>query len=247
MITLTGIQHVLLDIEGTTCPVSFVKEVLFPYAQQQLPIFLADQAENPTVQKLINHVFDAWDQDSSPEAKALRQKCTTIDLKAAINYLDWLIEIDRKLTPLKEIQGLIWRQGYDQGILKVPLYEDVPEALARWKNAGLILSVYSSGSINAQKLLYKHSNHGDLSNLISHWFDTSIGNKQQRESYDKIANALNINPDQVVFISDRKSELNAANEAGFKVLFSQRADNPESDNGNYIEIKNYAELNLSSN
>lgn len=246
MITITGLQHVLLDIEGTTCPVSFVGEVLFPYAQQQLPVFLAEQAQNPTVKNLIDKVFEAWSQDTDPEAVSLGKRYAAKNIEAATNYLSWLIEKDRKLTPLKELQGLIWRQGYDKGILKAPLYADVPEALKRWRDAGLRLSVYSSGSVNAQKLLYQHSTYGDLSNLFDHWFDTNTGGKHYPESYGTIAKALNTNPDQVVFISDRKSELKAAQEAGFKVVFSQREGNPETDPGSYIEIKNYANLNLIS-
>jgi enolase-phosphatase E1 len=246
MITITGLQHVLLDIEGTTCPVSFVGEVLFPYAKQQIPAFLADQAENPIVQELVNQVFEAWDTDTDIEAAALRQRYGEKDSKAAVSYLDWLIEKDRKLTPLKELQGLIWRQGYDQGLLKAPLYADVPEALGRWQSAGLELSTYSSGSINAQKLLYRHSTYGDLSILFRGWFDTNIGSKIISKSYTKIAKALMSNPEKIVFISDRKSELSAADEAGMKILFSQRADNPETDKGNYIAIKHYADLNLIS-
>jgi enolase-phosphatase E1 len=244
MITISGLQHVLLDIEGTTCPVSFVGEILFPYAKQQMPKFLANQADNPIVQDLLDQVFEVWNQDSDAEAAALRQKYTENDSEAAVIYLWWLIEKDRKLTALKELQGLIWRQGYDQGLLKAPLYADVPEALGRWHKAGLKLSVYSSGSINSQKLLYQHSNYGDLSNLFSYWFDTNTGSKQIKQSYSKIANTLNADPGQIVFISDRKSELNAAEEAGFKVLFSQRQGNPETDNDKYIGVKNYVDLIL---
>jgi enolase-phosphatase E1 len=235
---------VLLDIEGTTCPVSFVGEVLFPYAKQQMPAFLADQAENPIVQELLIQVFEAWDKDTDNEAAALRQRYCQNDSKAAVSYLDWLIEKDRKLTPLKELQGLIWRQGYDQGLLKAPLYADVPEALERWHSAGLELSTYSSGSINAQKLLYRHSSYEDLSILFRSWFDTNIGSKVSSQSYTKIAEALKSSPEQIVFISDRKSELIAAAEAGVKVLFSQRVDNPETDNGNFIAVNNYADLDL---
>ena len=244
MITINDLQHVLLDIEGTTCPVSFVGEVLFPYAQQQLPVFLADQAKNPIVKELIDQVFAAWNQDTDPGAISLGQRYSNKNSEAAVGYLSWLIEKDRKLTPLKELQGLIWRQGFDNGILKAPLYADVPEALKRWHNTGLKLSVYSSGSINAQKLLYQHSNHGDLSNLFYQWFDTNTGSKQIKQSYTNIATALGSDPEKIVFISDRKSELVAAEEAGFKVLFSQREDNPETDNGNYIGIKDYVDLNL---
>ena len=244
MITITGLQHVLLDIEGTTCPVNFVSEVLFPYAHQQIPLFLADQAENPIVQEILTQVFDAWDQDTDPEALSLRQRSFEKNTESAIKYLSWLIKKDRKLTPLKELQGLIWRQGYDKKILKAPLYADVPEALRRWHHAGLRLSVYSSGSINAQKLLYQHSTFGDLSNFFYQWFDTNVGSKQIEQSYTNIGKTLNANPETIVFISDHKSELSAAKSAGLKVLFSQRDGNPEADNGDYIGIKNYSELSL---
>jgi len=209
-----------------------------------MPAFLADQAENPIVQELLIQVFEAWDKDTDNEAAALRQRYCQNDSKAAVSYLDWLIEKDRKLTPLKELQGLIWRQGYDQGLLKAPLYADVPEALERWHSAGLELSTYSSGSINAQKLLYRHSSYEDLSILFRSWFDTNIGSKVSSQSYTKIAEALKSSPEQIVFISDRKSELIAAAEAGVKVLFSQRVDNPETDNGNFIAVNNYADLDL---
>jgi enolase-phosphatase E1 len=246
MITITGLQHVLLDIEGTTCPVSFVGEVLFPYAKQQMPEFLADQAENPIVQELLIQIFEAWDKDTDNDAAALRQRYCQNDSKAAVSYLGWLIEKDRKLTPLKELQGLIWRQGYGQGLLKAPLYADVPEALGRWHSAGLELSTYSSGSINAQKLLYRHSCYGDLSILFRSWFDTNVGSKASSQSYTKITEALKSSPDQIVFISDRISELIAAEEAGIKVIFSQRVGNPETDNGNFIAVNNYADLDLKS-
>jgi enolase-phosphatase E1 len=209
-----------------------------------MPAFLADQAENPIVQELLIQVFEAWDKDTDNEAAALRQRYCQNDSKAAVSYLGWLIEKDRKLTPLKELQGLIWRQGYDQGLLKAPLYADVPEALERWHSAGLELSTYSSGSINAQKLLYRHSSYEDLSILFRSWFDTNIGSKVSSQSYTKIAEALKSSPEQIVFISDRKSELIAAAEAGIKVLFSQRVDNPETDNGNFIAVNNYADLDL---
>jgi enolase-phosphatase E1 len=124
------------------------------------------------------------------------------------------------------------------------LYADVPEALERWHSAGLELSTYSSGSINAQKLLYRHSSYEDLSILFRSWFDTNIGSKVSSQSYTKIAEALKSSPEQIVFISDRKSELIAAAEAGVKVLFSQRVDNPETDNGNFIAVNNYADLDL---
>ena len=242
MIEISGVQHVLLDIEGTTCPINFVTDVLFPYAQQQIPAFLADHAEDQTVKELVRQVFAAWDLDTDDQAISLRKKHQDNNQETVITYLTWLIKKDRKLTPLKELQGLIWHQGYNNGQLKAPLYADVPEALRRWHQAGLGLSVYSSGSVNAQKLLYENSTYGDLSYFFSYWFDTNIGSKQTSQSYLKIIEILNNEPDQVLFISDRKSELRAATEAGLKVLFSERQDNPETDSEQFISVQNYEDL-----
>jgi len=244
MIEIQGLKHVLLDIEGTTCPVSFVTEVLFPYAQEQIPLFLNKNSENSRIKNIIQAVFAAWDTDESPVARALRKEHPNTNPQTATAYLNYLIINDRKLTPLKELQGLIWDQGYVSGKLKAPLYADVPEAILRWHNCGLLLSVYSSGSVNAQQLLYKYNIYGDLSPLFSHWFDTNVGAKQTSHSYSKIAERLESEPDQILFISDRKSELKAAKDAGLKVLFSMRQDNPETDCGHYISIENYKNLNL---
>jgi enolase-phosphatase E1 len=220
-LVVEGVSHVLLDIEGTTCPVSFVSETLFPYASDRLPELLSRRDQDPEVQRLIQEVDQAWSQDPDPEAQGLRHQAP----EDVGSYLQGLMRRDRKLSPLKELQGLIWTEGYRKGELVGPLYDDVPGALQRWNQQGLVLAVYSSGSVRAQQLLYGYSRAGDLRPLFSHWFDTRTGAKQNRESYIQIARTMAVKPSKVLFISDALAELEAASTAGMTVLFSQRPGN----------------------
>jgi methylthioribulose-1-phosphate dehydratase len=235
-----GIRHVLLDIEGTTCPVSFVAGCLFPYAANRLDGFLQAHASDPVVQGLVTDVHTAWREDPDPEAQALRQESQG----AVVSYLRWLIEHDRKLTPLKQLQGLIWNQGYREGDLVAPLFADVPAALRRWASAGLQLAVYSSGSVGAQQLLYGHSNAGDLRPLFSRWFDTHIGAKQAATSYAAIARELGALPRDVLFISDAIGECEAAEATGMQVLFSDRDGNPHREPGRFAKIISLEDVEL---
>lgn len=235
-----GITHVLLDIEGTTCPVSFVSGTLFPYAAAQFEGFLESHRHDAAVQALVEEVETAWRDDIDPEAQQLREHNTA----GVVTYLQWLIDCDRKLTPLKDLQGLVWDQGYRSGALTGPLFSDVPGALRSWHASGLILAVYSSGSVAAQQLIYGHSNAGDLRPLFSHWFDTRIGPKQAAESYTRIASELNVEPEQVLFISDALTECQAASDAGMQVVFSDREGNPGHDPGPFERIQSFDTLVL---
>lgn len=236
------ITHLLLDIEGTTCPVSFVAEVLFPYAAQQLEAFLQQNGSEPQVAELVAAVDQAWAADTDPQAQQLRQQMAAASATAVVPYLQWLIGCDRKLTALKDLQGMIWRAGYASGELVAPLYSDVPEALRRWHQQGLVLAVYSSGSVPAQQLLYGHSQAGDLRPLFSGWYDTRTGPKQEAASYAAIAADLGVEPAQLLFISDSLAELQAASAAGMEVLFSDREGNPGRDSGPFARIGDYSHL-----
>lgn len=264
----TPIHHVVLDIEGTTCPVEYVSEVLFPYAAHHLAGFLATYGHDPNVATLVKQVKEAWKQDTDPSAQALRQceadthqeamdhqSSASIqassqtasphdDLERVVVYLQWLIQQDRKLPALKELQGLIWEDGYRSGLLQGPLFADVAPALKRWHAAGLILSVYSSGSRKAQQLLYQYSNAGDLRPLFKHWFDTKIGSKLEPNSYEQICKHLASPPADVLFISDSLAELQAASHAGLMVLHSDRSQhpNPTQDTGGFSSIRSFSNL-----
>lgn len=231
-------SHLLLDIEGTTCPVSFVAETLFPYAAKSLGPYLENHGAEPEVAQLIAGAELAWAADPSPEASQLRGKKGV----GVVDYLQLLIQQDRKLLELKELQGLIWKAGYDSGELIAPLFDDVAPTLINWQRMGKVLAVYSSGSVGAQKLLYGHSNSGDLSNLFSHWFDTRTGAKNAKESYELISKIMQVESNCVLFVSDSLGECEAAAEAGMAVCFSDREGNPGRDGGEFKKITTFSEL-----
>lgn len=234
-----GYRLLLLDIEGTTCPVSFVAETLFPYASRHLGAFLQTHGEEEPVRQLLAAVNKAWDDDTDLQARSLRA-----EESGPLAYLQLLIRQDRKLTALKDLQGLVWRAGYDRGDLQAPLYSDVPDALRRWHATGVALAVYSSGSVAAQQLLYGHSTAGDLRPLFQHWFDTRIGPKQKASSYGCIGATLQRPTSEVLFISDALPECEAAAASGMAVLFSDREGNPQRNPGPFERISGFDQLLL---
>lgn len=237
------ITHILLDIEGTTCPVSFVADVLFPYARNALAKFLEANAADSDIQALVRQVQQAWRDDQHPQAVEQRHGLTEpMKITDVVPYLQGLIDRDVKLTALKDLQGLIWRAGYSSGQLIAPLFHDIPSALQRWHQQGFVLAVYSSGSIAAQQLLYGHCQAGDIRPLFSHWFDTRIGAKQNAMSYTLIAQQMQVEPQQVLFISDAIAELEAADGAGMAVLFSDREGNPARESGRFERIGDFHSL-----
>lgn len=241
-----SVSHIVLDIEGTTCPVDFVANTLFPFATAHLKAFVHKHAKEQAVADLLAETEAAWLADLNPEAIALRQTRPPGEKGAKTEqlaeYLNYLIKADRKLPALKELQGMIWAEGYAKGQLVAPLFAEVSSTLAAWREAGIALSVYSSGSITAQKLLYQHSNAGDLCGLFNAWFDTRIGAKTEAQSYLRIADALAIDPETTLFISDSPKELVAASSAGFQVCFSDRDGNPNCDPGPYPSINSLDQL-----
>ncbi len=192
-------KAILLDIEGTTSSISFVADELFPYARKHLAAFV----------------------ESNPEVSApILAEVPGDDPVATL--LQWIDE-DRKATPLKTLQGLIWAKGYADGTLKGHVYPDTPEALRRWRAAGIPVHIYSSGSIAAQKLIFGHSIDGDLLPWLSGHFDTTTGGKREVASYARIAAALGLAPGDILFISDVQAETDAAKAAGLRALLIDRA------------------------
>lgn len=235
-----GISHVLLDIEGTTCPVSFVTGTLFPYAARHLGSFVKTHRSEAGLAELLASAEETWKQDSNPEAQQLLAQPGA----EVVAYLQLLIQQDRKLPELKDLQGLLWAEGYASGDLRGPLFRDVAPALRRWHQQGTVLAVYSSGSIAAQQLLYGHSTEGDLRSLFSHWFDTRTGAKQEVGSYRAISEAMEVVSSKILFISDSLLECEAAHAAQMQVLFSDREGNPGRDNGSFERISTYEDLQL---
>ncbi len=252
------IRCILLDIEGTTCPVSFVASVLFPYARERLASYLQTHQGDPEVQELLAATQAAFAADPNPEVQAMRQESPIPDRPPAgpehrhpgqtnsplVAYLQWLIDHDIKFPALKELQGRIWASGYGSGDLVAPLFDDVAPTLQRWHRQGYQLAVYSSGSVAAQRLLYRHSQNGNLEGLFSHWFDTRVGSKQAPASYQAIAEALQLDPAEILFISDSLAEIGAAQGIGMAVRFSDRPGNPGRDPGAHSAIMSLADLQL---
>ena len=224
--------HLLLDIEGTTCPFNFIVDVLFPYAQQNLEPFLNSHHQEELISKILTKANEEWTKDKHPGSISLLARCYKQSLtpkEFTTKYLQYLMSIDQKSTALKDLQGKIWRQGYKNGTLKSTLFEEAHECIHRWQRKGLILAVYSSGSVEAQKLLYQHTQTGNLAELFSHWFDTHTGPKKSEESYKLIAKEMGTDAKNVIFISDNAEECDAAKIAGMQTLFSLRANNPDQD------------------
>jgi enolase-phosphatase E1 len=196
------IRAILTDIEGTTSSLSFVKDVLFPYARAQLPDYVRAHASEPAVRAELEAV-------SQIVGRAL-------DNDAAIAQLIAWIDEDRKITPLKTLQGYIWQAGYARGDFQGHVYEDAVRQLRAWKAKGLRLFIFSSGSVQAQKLLFGHTTWGDLTPLFSGYYDTTIGSKRERESYQRIAQAIGTAPGEILFLSDIREELDAAHAAGMQ-------------------------------
>jgi enolase-phosphatase E1 len=233
-----GIAVVLLDIEGTTTPLSFVHDVLFPYARARVPSFLeqtigADDEIQRIVAQLRNELpasgfqLPAGSRQSNGESRmpeaASRLEAGSQKREADIvGYVSWLMDRDRKSGPLKALQGRIWEQGYATGALKGVVYPDVPPAFVRWTAAGVRIGIFSSGSMLAQKLLFANSTAGDLSVFLCGYFDTAVGAKGEAGSYRRIVLALDVAPSRVLFISDVIKELDAAREAGVQTLLAVR-------------------------
>jgi enolase-phosphatase E1 len=208
------VRGILLDIEGTTTPIAFVHEVLFSYARAHARDFLTQDSDEVRADIALlreEHAADKSNNLQPPESIP--------------DYIDWLIDRDRKSTALKSLQGKIWRQGYLDGSLKSQVFADVAPAFERWRAAGLKIGIFSSGSVLAQQLLFAHTDAGDLTGFIDDYFDTNVGKKGDAESYRKIATAMDLEPSEILFISDVVAELEAAQESGMKTLLSIRPGN----------------------
>ena len=202
------IEAIVTDIEGTTSSLSFVKDVLFPYARARMESFVRDHGREPAVRRLLDEVV-------AEAGRPLTEAETVAQLR------QWIDE-DKKITPLKALQGMIWEAGYRQGDFTGHVYEDAARNLRGWKERGLRLYVFSSGSVQAQRLLFAHSDYGDLTPLFSGYFDTTIGAKREAAAYQKIAAAIAVPAARILFLSDIREELDAARAAGMRTVHVMR-------------------------
>jgi enolase-phosphatase E1 len=222
-----GVELVLLDIEGTTTPIAFVADVLFPYARRELRSHLETHAATAEYESILTRL-------SSEHASAVRDgeavpswsdEPAAAHVAGAVAFVEWLMDRDRKSTGLKELQGKIWEDGYRRGELVGQVFPDVPAALQRWRDLHVRVGIFSSGSVLAQQLLFRHSSAGDLTGLLQWYFDTRVGAKGDPDSYRSIAQAVGVPPEAVLFLSDTLRELDAARSAGMRVRLVVRPGN----------------------
>jgi len=229
-----GVAAVLLDIEGTTTPIAFVYQTLFPYVRAHLAPYLDQQAATPHVASIIDRLERERAADSDAPSSG-----------PIAAYIEWLMDRDRKSTPLKELQGLMWEAGYRRGELIGDVFGDVPRALTRWHDEGIGVGIFSSGSVLAQRLLFSYSTAGDLTSLIRWHFDTTTGSKREAASYRRIAHEMQIAPDSILFVSDVVPELDAAHGAGMQTCLAIRPGNPAPPEGHgHQMVRDFDELRL---
>jgi enolase-phosphatase E1 len=241
--TVTKPKLYLLDVEGTTSPISLVYEQLFPYARKHLSDFLLETVDDPEVRDDLKLLAEEYERETDPEAPKLQvEPGDRLYADDGAVYLHWLMDKDRKSTALKSIQGRVWKFGFLAEELTGTVFPDVPEALERWSREAKV-AIYSSGSVEAQQLLFRYSSAGDLTPLISAYFDTKVGAKTSPESYRVIAAAMEVVPEEVLFISDVLRELDPAREAGCQTRLSVREGNADIPNENgHSAVRSFSEI-----
>jgi enolase-phosphatase E1 len=231
-----SVRVILLDIEGTTTPIDFVYQTLFPFARRRVADYLARHLSDEGVRADLAELRAEWAADEArgqgPPAWPAPTDSPENSLEHAVAYIHWQMDRDRKSTPLKSLQGKIWEEGFRAGELKSEVFADVPRALERWRGQRRQVFIYSSGSALAQQLLFAHTAAGDLTGLIGGYFDTRVGAKREAESYRRIAESVGRRPTEIVFVSDVTAELDAARATGMRTLLAVRpgnADQPPSE------------------
>jgi enolase-phosphatase E1 len=223
-------QGILLDIEGTTTPITFVYDVLFPFARSRIREQLGPEEVQALRKEYENDIRNGL---APPQWSDI-----------PVGYVHWLMDQDRKSTALKNLQGKIWLDGYERGELHGEVFGDVPPALVKWQRAGIDIRIYSSGSILAQRLLFSTTASGDLTAFLNGYFDTTTGPKGERESYVKIAEAYGTFGNEILFVSDVTRELEAARSAGMQTALCVRPGNPPQPEGGHPIIHSFEEIEV---
>ena len=236
---------ILLDIEGTTTPLSFVYDVLFPYARARLEPFIRDSWPTAALKEIADQLAEEHAADATADKHPPPWRTSTRDaaIASAVGYCAWLMDGNRKSPALKELQGLIWDRGYAAGELHGTVFPDVPPAFRRWQEDARTVAIYSSGSELAQRRLFATTEHGDLTPYIARFFDTAVGAKVETASYLRIAAALACAPGEICFVSDITRELAAARAAGLDVRLAVRPGNlPQDDSESFAQVTTLREL-----
>lgn len=225
---------VVLDIEGTTSSTWFVHDTLYPYSRAHFERYIVEHASESLVEEQLEAVRQLIDEPDADRARIVEQ-------------LNAWLDADEKVTPLKALQGWIWRDGFAKGELTSHFFDDAIPAIRQWHDEGRTLFIFSSGSVTAQHAWFGHSPDGDLLPLFTDHFDTeNIGPKRIAASYAKISAAIGFEPAQTIFLSDLVAELDAAREAGWNTVGVQRAGDQHFDKGvgDHLAISAFDQLDL---
>ncbi|GCB60158.1 hypothetical protein scyTo_0011080, partial [Scyliorhinus torazame] len=250
----SAVKVFLLDIEGTTTPISFVKDVLFPYIQENVNGYLHSHWHEEGCQEDVELLRkQAKDDKQLDGAVLIPEWCSGENadkkqaIKTVIDHILWQMSQDMKTTALKQLQGHMWKEAYVRGEVKGEVYKDVAPAIKEWRKAGKKVYIYSSGSVEAQKLLFGYSVEGDLLELFDGHFDTKIGSKVEMESYRRIAQDIGCSTDNILFLTDVTKEARAAEQAGVQVSLVVRPGNAEltEQEMSHSIITSFSELSLS--
>jgi len=234
MLILSRPTAILTDIEGTTTSIAFVYDVLFPYAAARLEETCARSDPGPELAQALARLRDEHAKETAADPPP--------PFGDGAPYARWLMERDRKSTGLKLLQGLIWESGYTQGEIRGQVYPDVPPALAAWRAAGRRLRIFSSGSMRAQQLLFGYTDYGDLTPYFEGFHDTQTGPKQDPAAYAAIAAAFALPPEEILFLSDVVTELDAAARAGYRTGLLVRPGNKPAEPGAHVVYRSFAEI-----
>lgn len=239
-VSLVG-RCLLLDIEGTTSSISFVHDEMFPFVRQHLTTFLAENWDRPELQGCLPLL--AADIDENP--KTWLSGAPAEDQSRIASAVNQMMDEDRKATGLKQLQGIVWKSGFHSGQLVAHLFDEVAGCLQAWKDAGLDLRIYSSGSVGAQKLFFGHTVAGNLLPLFSAHYDTQVGSKKESASYQEIASDAGLSPEAIIFVSDVPAELSAASSAGLQTVLSLRPGNaPVPEDAKWPSIESFQQLEV---
>lgn len=245
-------KKIICDIEGTTSSISFVKEVLFPYALKHVEEYLKSHWSEDATKTVVAALREQADEDKKAEVEGvvtIPAEDSEDIIPDVVKNVEWQMSQDRKTGALKTLQGLVWAQGYKDGTIKGHVYEDVKKALEQWNESGRKVYIYSSGSVDAQKMLFEHSEQGDLVKYLAGYYDTKIGAKQEKNSYEALLKNIEATGEEALFLTDVVAEAKAAKEAGLNVVVLDRPGNAElseEDRKEFTVISSFTDLPLES-
>ncbi|XP_037903129.1 enolase-phosphatase E1 [Hermetia illucens] len=245
-------KAILCDIEGTTTSIQYVKDTLFPFSVEHAEKYITANWDRNETQDAVNALIQQAKVDIKNNIEGIvpiSEEETNKDkiIEAVVKNFRIQVKNDLKVAPVKNLQGLIWQEGYKSGSVKGHIYDDIPRAFSNWQNNGVKLYIYSSGSVHAQKLLYGSSESGDLLPYIAGHFDTKVGMKQETKSYENILNEIKCNGSDVVFFTDIPKEAYAAKAAGIRAILLDRPGNAplsQEDRAVFKVIKTFDEVNI---